>query len=298
MVTALVPFADVPYFRWQALVHWTWMRSHGWPVRYLAYCGKAPSTPSAEIRAMIDAGMPLTVWNDWRPRPLMRYGPGMKPGLVARWLEAHPEQVAVPQLVLDPDALPLPSFYAADLTPTSTQWLGTDTHSYTGSDYLKSKGVDLWQSLCELAEVDHTVELQGAGAQLLTVGQPHTFWDDVHRTSCTAHQLLTKHRSDVQVWCAEMYLTQLRARAQGIEIAAHPAMAMVWANGPIERWDDGSAGFFHDAGVPKPNGRDFCKIEHQTAPFGKPLTVRPESASARYVEVIRETESMFPTLLA
>ncbi len=89
-----------------------------------------------------------------------------------------------------------------------------------------------------------------------------------------------------------MYVTQLAAIRDGIEPRIDPGMSMVWANGPRTGWE--SAGFFHDAGQQAEDGAHFCKISHQASPWGKPLAVSPDSASAPYVDLIRRTAEEHP----
>lgn len=296
---ALVPLPDHKFYLWQMLVHWTWMRDEGYPTQYLVYCGR--SGPSPELASlMAGMGAHVAVWNDWRLNP--QYNAAMKPGLVGRWLEAHPEDVDRPLLLLDPDALPLRPFVRAiergELEPTADRWFGTDTDSYTGPGYLKSKGEDLWLSLCALVGVDPDLAAlrPGRGSQWLFTGWPGGLWLEIAELSERAYPLLTGHRSDVQVWCAEMYVTQLVLARERIEAESRARMRMVWAGGARADWS--KAGFFHNAGVTDPAAGHFHKGSFsERAPFFETLDgVSEGSASARYVEIIRAAEADFPDL--
>lgn len=302
--TALIPLPDHPYYLWQTVVHWAHMRAQDWPAHYLVYTGRAG--PSDRLRQIMDTsggeGARFTVWNDWRHQSRTGYNPAMKPGLVGQWLTAHPEQVGEPLLLTDPDALPLPRFRQAitgeGLAPTTDRWWGTDTDAYTGPAYLKSKGEDLWQSLCALAGVDpdQAAEHDGAGSQWLFTGLPGKVWLEIADLAEDAHHILTRHPSDVQVWCAEMYVTQLVLAREGISPQAAPAMRMVWAGDDAGSLD--GAGWFHDAGVTAPGEGHFYKGQWRNrAPFFvEDHGVTEQSASILYVEAIRLAEQLWPDL--
>lgn len=301
--TALVTTADHPYFLWQVVTHWAHMRHYGWPTRYLIYTGREPSELLDKVMATLGHdGARFTVWNDWRPRGRTRYNPAMKPGLIGQWLTANPDQTEKPLLLLDPDALPLPTLQTAlqdgGLQPTRSVWYGTDTDSYTGPAYLKSKGEDLWTALCDLAGVDPDTAAQalGRGSQWLFTGMPGQTWEEIAELSEDAHRILDAHPSDVQVWCAEMYVTQLVLARDGITAESAPAMRMVWANGPVDDWNH--AGFFHNAGITKPDTGHFFKGRFRDrAPFySQDLRVNEGSASAEYVHRIRAAETLWPQL--
>ena len=81
----------------------------------------------------------------------------------------------------------------------------------------------------------------------------------------------------------------------GIEPVASDLMQFSGANHHISDWDKNP--YFHNAMVPKENGRDFCKVTYQSSPFRKEIMVSPDSISSKYVELIKETEQEFPELI-
>lgn len=298
---ALVTVPDHPFYLWQALAHHVWMREHEFPTRYLFYCGRGG--PSRQLSAfMAGAGARVTVWNDWRTNP--QYNPSMKPGLVGRFLEANPDVAGAPLVVMDPDAIPLPGFIsrAPHMQPTPTRWFGTDTDSYTGPAYLKSKGEDLWVELCKLVGVDpdHAGQFLGRGSQWLFRAGDGGLWLEIQRLSEQAYPVLTGHRSDVQVWCAEMYVTQLVLARENIAATARAPMRMAWATGAREDWQ--KAGFFHNAGVTEAGTGHFHKGQWQARPpffleDDAEYGATEESATFRYVELLKSTQEQFPQLV-
>lgn len=316
----VIPAPDHPYYLWQVLAQSVALEELGQAAQYLMYTGRQ-GPPSKELLAMMGQGAVDTiVWNDWRDRPT--YNPAMKPWLVGRWLEAKPELVDEPFLLIDPDAIPTGKRRVP--TPSPERWFATDTDTYTGPEYLRTRkgGEKLWEQLCALVGVDPEVAgaQPGVGAQYAVVGQDHDFWYTVAEKSIDAYALLETFREGgkahepavavsgvahdeprpngqpVQSWCAEMYVMQLEAARRNIVIRPSAPMSMVWADGKAEDWE--TAGFFHDAGVVAENGRDFSKTSWQKGPFGSldKLEVDPESASAPYVDLLRRTLEKYPEL--
>lgn len=299
LMRVVVATADHEYYLWQALVQAYAMDTLGIEMDLLVYHQRGG--PSQRLTALREAMPGATVWTWQDPRPARDkvYNPSMKAWLLARYLEARPD--AQPFYYLDPDCI-----FTKAPEEHPAPWHGSDTDWYTGPGYIKSKGEGLWLDLCSLVGVDQerAATYRGIGAQYVIAGTTPRFWDDVARLSLEAyrHMVTTAKKYHpateqypVQAWCAEMYVTQLLAIREGLEPPADEAMSFLWANGPASEWDQHM--FFHDAGVEKENGRDFCKISHQQSPWGKALEVHPESASARYVDHIRATEEQHPDLI-
>ena len=290
----LVPLPDTDFYLWQMLV-----QIASGAVEEGAWLLYVTERPSERLSALMDAQIAeMHVWPDWRQPGGPTYNPAMKAGLVGQYLAAHPQAVDEPHLIIDPDVIPtgrgLPSGQRGTL-------LGTDTDSYTGVDYLRSKGA--LDALCDLVGVSvEEVErwVPAIGSQYLTWGIPGEWWSEVERLSVPAYHLLLNlnvpvGQTPVQAWCAEMYVTHLMAVRDGYRPTASTDLSMVWAGDDVTGWD--SSAFFHNAGVVEPNGRDFAKTEHQSSPWKSDIEVSEESASARYVELIHDTAKKFPHLV-
>lgn len=300
MQRAVVSLPDHRYYMWQALVQSLALRRLGWRVTYLVYfTTRKPSQQARNLEKAVNGFGEVIFWRDWRDRTT--YNAAMKPWLVGKWLEQDPGRAAEPFVLMDPDVIPTGATKLPQ--PTPERWYGTDTDSYTGPGYLKSKGEGLWEDLCRIAEVDpqSAALVPGIGAQYAAVGQGADFWVEVAEKSVEAYLHMVKTEqmycpeAPVQAWCSEMYFMQLVMLRHGIEPVMSPEMSMVWANGPASGWE--TEGFFHSAGVTQENKRDFCKLTYQNSPWGRTLHVSPESASARYVYLIREATQELPHLV-
>lgn len=281
----LIPLPDHPFYLWQALVQMHAL--DGKDAQWLIYCPSGK--PSGLLAAIMQSGIArIAAWPDWQRDGA--YHAAMKPWLVGKWLTAENYEGSV--CVIDPDVIPTGNMLPIAQVGTLT---GTDTDSYTGPAYLQSKGC--WEALCALVGVDPDLasQMPGIGAQYVFRGLCGAWWEDVAQLSIKAFHLLSEHPSDVQVWCAEMYATQLAAIRDGLEVLSDPWMEMVWADGDAQGWQ--SAAFFHDAGVPEPREGIFCKGSWQHSPFGRNVPpVDPSTAGFHYLELIRETEERWPHL--
>lgn len=284
----LVPMPDHPYYVWQARVQYRELVRQGRAVTYLVYTRGRRSPSRALKRALPESAVEW--WHDWRTPEQMTYNPAMKPWLVGKWLDKWPEAQGDAHLILDPDAIPTEHFEMPRVT--EADWAATDTDTYTGTGYLKSK--QAWEPLCDALAVDQT-PIRGVGAQVVFSGVDGAFWDDVAQESIRLFHILDDLPTPpgegypVQAWCSEMYVTPLIAGSRGIEMHADPTMSMVWAGDDAEGWE--RAGFFHNAGVREENGRDFCKLSYQRSDPSRDLArirriVSPESASWRFVDML------------
>lgn len=297
----VVPLPDEDFYLWQAIVQAVELDRLGWPVTYLVYHqGKYPSPHALRLAKLA----PVEFWREWRTPQQFGYNAAMKPWLVGKWLERRPEYSG-PFLLLDPDAVPTGATTLPE--PTATTWYGTDTDSYTGPGYIRSKGEGLWLEVCELVGVDpaYAEQFPGIGAQYATAGSTSEFWCAVAEKSIEVYQHVSSGESiarytpegehPLQSWTAEMYVMQLEMVRRGVTPVVSPEMEMVWADGPASGWE--RVGFFHDAGQVESNGRDFHKQTFQRSPWRQRIKVSPESASARYVELIRRVAREYPTLI-
>lgn len=284
----LVPMPDHPYYHWQARVQQRELERQGRAVTYLVYT-RGRRGPTRALKRSLPENV-VEHWKDWRTPAQMVYNPAMKPWLVGKWLERYPEAIDDAHLILDPDAIPTEHFEMPKMT--EVDWAATDTHSYTGAEYLESKGA--WEKLCEAVGAVQPPR-RGVGAQVVFTGSEAKFWMDIATTSIDAYRLLDSidppapETVPVQSWCAEMYVTPIMAGTVGIEINPDPSMSMVWAGDNVEDWE--TAGFFHNAGVTEENGRDFCKLRYRNGDPSRDIArlrrvVSPESASYPFISML------------
>jgi hypothetical protein len=307
-VKFIIPFPDSPYYLWQVLVQIMNFRKMGYeqdavyPVSY--FQGK----PSALLMRLVNSPDIKAKFHLYpaEERKDRSYSAANKPWLMGKFFEQFPEETGVFNY-LDPDVV---FTNAMDFEPFihDDKWYGSSTKSYTAITYIKSKSEQLLTDLCNIAEVSvESVEANdhnSIGAQYFIKNCAADFWFDIARKSTVGF----KHMNDtakiykkpedpypIQAWASEMYFTQYEMIKRGIEPVASELMKFSGANHHISDWE--AKPYFHNAMVPKENGRDFCKITYQTSPFRKNIVVSDQSISCKYVELIKETEKEFANLI-
>ena len=182
------------------------------------------------------------------------------------------------------------------------EWYGSDTRWYIAHSYIKGKGDDIIQKMCEIMEMDESViesnEMNAIGAQYLMKGIDYEFWDRVEKDSELLFRQITdlnniKKTADnsyheLQIWCADMWAVLWGGWRRGAKTNCHPNFEFSW--GTSTKDDYFRLNIMHNAGVTSPNEGLFYKAQFMNElPYGKDLSVRPTSASSVYWEWINLT---------
>ena len=99
-----------------------------------------------------------------------------------------------------------------------SKWYLSDTISYIGHDYVKSKGEDQLDQMCYLIGIDRAVveanQKSSGGAQYVCKNTTTEFWAKVYHDSYLLYEMLCETEKDwkgegysIQKWCAEMWAT-------------------------------------------------------------------------------------------
>jgi len=304
----IVPIPDHKYYLWQVLVQIANFRQMGYeqdmhiPVVYFG-------EPSETLKKLADSKELECHWHIYADdRTDKSYSASMKPYLMSLFFRDFPELGKEVFCYLDPDCIftkPMnfEPFIGDDI------WYGSDTRSYTGVKYIKDKGEQLFYEMCAICGVDAaTIEANDEhsciGAQYFIKNSTEELWKEIEESSVP----LYKHMRDtadkyhpegqqfpIQAWTSEMWTTIYIPQKRGITLRTSPLMDFHWANHNSKDWF--KKPFFHNAGQTTENGRDFCKISHQSSPFSKEIVVSPDSASWYYLQLIKLTEIIFPDLI-
>ena len=305
----LIPVPDNDYYLWQMLVQIAHFRELGYEqdAHYLVvYFGGQPSDRLRRLFESDDLGCYIHAYPDTREDK--SYSASMKPWLLAQFFDQFPDQSSKVFNYLDPDVMFTKPMDFTPFEQPDGRWYGSGTRSYTGAQYIREKGEQLFLELCEIADVSPEVVLahdhNSIGAQYFIKGAGADFWRNVERKSVTAYRHMIQtadkykpegHEFPIQAWCSEMYMQQFETVRAGFTPVADERLQFHWADADASTWTEKA--YFHNAGQTQETGRHFCKITWQTSPFHKQITVSPESASSHYVDLIRRTEEMFPDLV-
>jgi hypothetical protein len=292
---------DQPYFHWQVRV-------------YIDNFLKVGVTPSQIHVVWIWTGQPhlksLELQKDF-PQVQMHwfedlrhdrsYIPNIKPYGMWKLTERFPTLNLEPIFYHDSDIIFLKKPDEEYLAKGPT-WFLSDTVSYIGAKYCRSKGDAQFKAMCATVGVDwRTVvdrEARSGGAQYVVKGTGPAYWYKVY-WDCIPLLKVMQHWSSqyqqedpahhpIQAWTAEMWSTLWGAWFWGFETEVVPELDFSFATDSIEKAK--RLPIMHNAGVTGPhNGHFFKGNWTSTCPIfceDDFKSVAPTTSSRLYVDAI------------
>jgi hypothetical protein len=181
-------------------------------------------------------------------------------------------------------------------------WYGSDTRWYIGHDYIKSKGNDVLDLMCDIVGIDKQLvksnELNSIGAQYIMKGISHYFWDRVEK-ECEilfkdVNELNTKKKQadathhELQIWCADMWAVLWNGWKMGYKTICSDNLQFSWATSNED--DYNKYNIMHNAGVTSSDNGKFYKAQYMNElPYNKVLEVDRNTASWYYWREVRKT---------
>ena len=182
------------------------------------------------------------------------------------------------------------------------KWYGSDTRWYIAHSYIKSKGEDVLEKMCEIVGIDKKVvennELNAIGAQYLMKGINADYWSEVEKDCEKLYKNITELNNEkkaqnpsyheLQIWCSDMWAVLWNGWKRGKETICHADLEFAWATSTEEEWN--KLNIFHNAGVTSANQGLFYKaLFIEELPFNKPIKVNDGTASKKYWDIIERT---------
>jgi hypothetical protein len=245
------------------------------------------------------------------------YIPILRPDIIEQHYKRFPDLRGETIFYHDSDIIfkTLPDF---DSMHSDLYWYLSDTVSYIGANYIKSKSNDLFIDLCSLTQtlpelVEKNQENSG-GAQYLMKGTTAQYWKKVKEDSLALYKYMAdrerleretfnqdqlKGYNPIQKWCADMWAVLWGAWSMGAQTLITQDLDFSWGTSHISDWE--KCNIMHNAGVTSNNGgRLFYKGEFiGKSPFDSDLsTVDPTTASSKYVEAIQYAKDQRIPLLS
>jgi hypothetical protein len=184
-------------------------------------------------------------------------------------------------------------------------WYLSNTISYIGPDYIKSKGSNMLREMCRVADVDikliESNSDNSGGAQYLLKNIDAVFWRDVLVRTLDIWIYLTKREckdkfllrgnlegfNPIQKWCSDMWGVLWTGLKLGYDIKIHDELNFSWAMEDSTKWFDSK--IYHNAGVvDSKEGTVFLKGEfHKKTPWSHDFSkIDKNSNSINYVNEI------------
>jgi hypothetical protein len=229
------------------------------------------------------------------------YAPAMQAHVLEKHFKQHPYLSEEAIFFHDCDFLFTRYF---DFSPylNDDNWYFSDTINYIGANYIKSKGDEVLNKMCEIVGIDRNIveanQASSGGAQKLMKGIDSSYWSDVYRDAVNLYNGLgdlakTRKEGDpygIQIWCASMWSELWNGWKRGKTVVVPKEFDFAWATCPVARWD--KVPFFHNAGVPDNKQKMFFKAEFiNKYPFDSQLDIGKERCSYKYYEYLKSIDS-------
>lgn len=182
-------------------------------------------------------------------------------------------------------------------------WYLSDTESYIGAKYIKSKNAGLYERMCEIVGIDEAVpetrKGTSGGAQYIMKNIDHHYWEETERNANSLYQFFVEHRQQypetaryhpIQMWTAGMWAQLWTGWKLGHTTQIAPEMDFLWPHELIAHWEHDY--IYHNSGVVASSpSTTFRKSNYQQIlPYDIRLEdYNPDICSYRYVQEILET---------
>jgi hypothetical protein len=200
---------------------------------------------------------------DTRQHPIS-YISSIRPNILKQHFKANPQLEEECVFYHDCDIIftKYPDFIKG-ICVDDLNWYVSDTISYLGYDYVKSKGDDVLDAMCKIVGIHPELvkerQLQAGGAQYIMKKVDWVFWNKVEQDceklfkDITALNIQKKiadpTHHEIQIWCSDMWAIVWNAWMRGYNTKVIPEMNFCWATEPLERFDE--TYIMHNAGVTK-----------------------------------------------
>jgi hypothetical protein len=208
-------------------------------------------------------------YQDTRQQPI-HYISSVRPNVLKQHFKAHPELESEAIFYHDCDIVftRKPDFNAF---LNDNIWYLSNTNSYINYDYIISKGLDVYNKMCEITKINPTIprlmNSNSGGAQYIMKNVNWKYWEYVEQDSEKLFKEITELNNikktndpnyhELQIWCADMWAVLWNGWMLGNETKVVPEMDFSWATDPISRWDETL--IYHNAGATCGCGGTFYK---------------------------------------
>jgi hypothetical protein len=182
---------------------------------------------------------------------------------------------------------------------------GSDTRSYVGYNYIKSKGDDILNKMLEIVDIDGELVKKNQdntiGAQYILKDIDYNFWENIENNSENLYYEITKLNNikkkenlqyhELQIWCADMFAILWEIWKQNKETKISDDLSFSWGTSSMSEYNKHN--IFHNAGVTTSKDGLFYKGEYiNKLPYNLNLSIKEGTASRKYYEAVQKTEKI------
>jgi hypothetical protein len=246
-------------------------------------------------------------------RKTKNYISSIRPNILKQHFKEHPYLNDDAIFYHDCDILftkPIKQWITSEMI-TDDKWYGSDTRWYIAHSYIKSKGEDILNKMCEIVNIDPKVvednELNTIGAQYLMKGISSDFWENVEIHSEKLFTEITEMNTEkiqldrrtmppgeertpyhpIQIWCADMWAVLWNGWNMGYETIVHENFNFSWGTSKKDEFFENN--IFHNAGVVSDSTNKFYKAKFiNKLPYDSDETVDENTASYQYYKLVKQ----------
>lgn len=300
---------DVPYFHWQVEVMINNFMKTGINPNWIEVLFSYQDSPTSEAKKLA-TDYPYIRFFFYKRTITDNKGyiPVLRPDALEQHFKRFPNLTNEPIFYHDSDIIfnKLPDF---DKLNTDGFWYLSDTVSYIGAKYIKSKSYQLFLDLCSIVKINPLLveenESSSGGAQYLMKGVDSNYWKKVKEDCLSLYHYMSEREKEerknltqeesktfnpIQKWCADMWSVLWNAWLIGAKTKLSDELNFSWGTSDIKAYE--SCNIMHNAGVTTSKDGLFYKGEFiNKNPFLEDLSwIKKDTASSKYVEAIEYTK--------
>lgn len=237
-------------------------------------------------------------YNDTRGN--QTYIPSIYFNMMKQHVQAHPELEKEVLFLHDSDIIFTRPIDFSDMEK-GDEWYLSDTVGYIGTQYILTKGEDVYLDMCRVMEIDPSIPKErnahSGGAQHIVKNTTYEYWDKVEKDSIKLYKHFCEQEPHykgqgypIQKWTAGMWSLLWNAWKFGHTTRVDKRLDFCWATCPIRRWNE--APIFHNAGVTADRKELFFKAAYiNKLPYRdvRLENVSDKFCSYKYTEQLLET---------
>jgi hypothetical protein len=300
----LIALPEHDYFLWQMLVQINNLKKFGYDKNTMYVIGRQNIKRNENLDNIIKytkTNCSFYTYND--DRNDYTYPSSLRPHILHKLFLDHPEFENESFFYIDPDVIFTKKIRFNDIEKNNI-WYLSDTRSYIGSSYIKSKSDELFNKMCNIVGIDPQIveknDDSAGGAQYFMKNLTASFWEKVENDSTNLYKLMINTQdkytpeAPIQAWTADMWAVLWNAWLMGYETKIVKRLNFSWATDPISKWDKCS--IYHNAGAVGDNNF-FKKTDYQKSPFNEKLKCSSKYCSFNYIKEIKETKKNYKNIL-
>ena len=233
-------------------------------------------------------------------RPNQSYIPSIYFNMMKHHIKANPQLEKETLFLHDSDIIFTKPVDFRSMEHGNT-WYLSDTVGYIGTQYILTKGEDVYLDMCQVMEIDPLIPKimnpHSGGAQHIVKNTTYEYWDKVESDSIKLYAHFCEQEPHykgegyaIQKWTAGMWSLLWNAWKFGHPTAVDKRLDFCWATDNIARWNEVS--IFHNAGVTHERKELFFKAGYiNKLPYQdvKLEDVSDKFCSYKYTEQLLET---------